>query len=255
MDSKIMSDQEICACKKRCSASFIIREMHLLTHCLSVSVPALPISSIVLLSYFNFFTIVSRTCLYQDPQEELLSHGIEWEAVLKLFLELPLSPKLMPCPRQHHANTTMALLRFSAEWREGWLSTGHLVLSFSDHHCYLLTHAKHVICSISFNLYHNSMKVGIFIFFSQMRKLGPQEWPVSCLRSYWKEMKLGFVSSFSDFEAWAFHPCVTLLSFVACANSIRYLTLSISWGFTDASSEQPYDENIILPITEEKNET
>ena len=43
-DIKITNDQEIHECVKRCSASFIIREMHLFIHFLAISAPLPPFS-------------------------------------------------------------------------------------------------------------------------------------------------------------------------------------------------------------------
>lgn len=104
-------------------------------------------------------------CPHHDSQEELLSLGCKRRQPYMLFVELSLSPK-----HEWHCHDCL----LSRE-REGWLSVGHLILPFNHQHLYLLTHCvKHVIYSVSFNPYNNSMKVRSFIvFFHRWGNWGP----------------------------------------------------------------------------------
>ena len=140
---------------KRCSASFLIREMHLFIHFLAISVPAPPFLSILLLSYFSFFTMIS-IALSQSGGAAVLWNirGGSPNYLLNFHFH-----QNLPSPRQHGAIMTTKL-------REGWQSMWYLVLPLIYHHHYLLIHcAQYVIYNMPLNPYSDSMEVRIFIFF------------------------------------------------------------------------------------------
>ena len=153
------------------SSLFIINKMRLLIHFLAISVSVPPICSIILLSYFSLFLLwYLESCCIMTSGKSCCLMGYNGKQSWKLFIGLSLSMKLMApiCTPGWHCDDW-----FSA-YREGWLSIGYLILTFSYHHQYILVHcAKQVIYSISFNPYNNSKKAGTLISFSQVRKSSP----------------------------------------------------------------------------------